>query len=246
MSGLRKNCGQWDGCGRFDNELHPLPNLFRGLDDLILGDGNNVPEMIGQNSQCALTQCCAQAIGNCWRDLVCYQTPRAQRTVSIIGYRWLGAKQLDSRPHTRGGNTGTAEESSAADRGNDYVEIGYIFQQFQRRGSLPGDNEWIVKRVHQVRAGLFLELACKFGKVRDTRAIRDLAPVTHDSALLGLGSCLWHCDKSGDALHSRCQRDRSRVVSRRHCDDPPLRLGWRQRHDRVACAPELECSYLLK
>ena len=51
-----------------------------------------------------------------------------------------------------------ADQSAAADRHNQHVEIGHIRQQFQRRRALPGDDVRMLERRNQCQSALFTQL----------------------------------------------------------------------------------------
>ncbi len=140
----------------------------------------------------------------------------------------------------------SAEESAAAHRGDDHIQVGNVLQQFQRSRALAGDDALIIVGMDNVRAGLepdpferaFPGFECRLTK-------RDLSTVAGDRVFLHRRGIVWHDDIGRDAAHFRSQSQRLGMVPGGMRADSAGRLFVAERKYRIGGAAELEGAHLL-
>ncbi len=78
-----------------------------------------------------------------------------ERLERVVGQFRFDAEDANSRPDRFGDRGAAGEKSAAADADHQRVESGMLFQQFERRSSLPRDNQRMVERRDQRPFGFF-------------------------------------------------------------------------------------------
>ena len=127
------------------------------------------------------------------------------------------------------------------------IQIGHVFQQFQRHGALASHDHRVVVRRDQRAAGFFHHL-------RRNRLAVVYQPVVSDYSCagiprglhLGFRGIFRHHDYRLCANMLRGNGSRLRMVAGRECDDALLQLLRRQREDHVGRAPDLKRAAALQ
>ena len=172
----------------------------------------------------------------------------AERKVSAVERvpeRWiergLRPDDLDRRLARTGGDRIAGDEPAAADGNDQRVEVGGVFQHFERDGALAGDHQRIVIGVDEGQAALARD------GLRAHLRLRHAFAVEHDLGAVGLRGLDLHerrRHRHDDGGRDRQARgvvgDRLRVVARRHGDDAAFARRRIERGELVERAAVLE------
>src|SRR5581483_12277206 len=151
----------------------------KALLDLLLGDQNRLDAEPGADGDRVLArEGRAEAVG----DRPRLDRDGAARLQGVVKRRRalrLDGDDLRGGPQALHGGRDPGDESAAADRNDDDVDVGHVLDQLEADGALPGDHEWIVERVDERPAGLLDQLVETVERLgRPGRAEVDLGAVS--------------------------------------------------------------------
>ena len=159
----------------------------------------------------------------------------------VIGERGLGAEHDRVGPEAAGRQRRARQESAAAHRRDDEIQVVDLLDELERGGAGSGDHRVVVERVdlRRARAGHHLRerLGTRFRRVltcRDDPAVREHRGALHRAHRLG------HHHMRGDAAGLRSERERGSVIARRVRGHAVARLAIAQRLHGVRRAAVLE------
>ena len=155
--------------------------------------------------------------------------------------RSLRADDRDLRIERFGRHRNSGNQPAAADRNDQHLEIGHVFEHFQRDRALAGDDVLVVVRMHPGQIALVRH---GFGaRLR----LRDAFTVQHDLGAVGLGRRHLHERRRHRHHHARRNpqarsviRHRLGMIAGRHGDHAALAFGFVQRRKLAARAALLE------
>jgi hypothetical protein len=105
-----------------------------------LRHGNDFIHILAEDGECPFAECGAQAVSDCFSGIGKLPLPRllsdSQASFASSGSVPINA---DFRFHMAGGDGCAAHQPASADRGEDHIQAGNLFEQFFCRRSLPGD-----------------------------------------------------------------------------------------------------------
>ncbi len=153
--------GGGDGSGRLDDEFEAFPESAHGGENFFLGDESDFVDVLAENRKCERAESGAKAVGDGFGFCGGFDFAGGEGAVSVVGIFRFGTNHANLRAHGFRGDGSTAEETAAADRRNDDVEVGNIFEQFDGRRALTGDDLRIVVGMNEDRAGFFLAGFCR-------------------------------------------------------------------------------------
>ena len=164
-----------------------------------------------------------------------------ERQKRVVAVGRLDAEETDRGAHVLGDGGATGEQSAAADRGDQGIQLRGVFQQLQRRGSLPCHDHRMIEGWHQSGAGLFENAG------GDSLAAFPEAVIRHDASAIrarafklgtrcvgghhdgGGGSCMpggdGHCNgviTGGKGHHAAGGMERIRLAAPRILNAPPV------------------------
>jgi len=155
--------------------------------------------------------------------------------------RRFNADDLDRRLFGARGNGISSNQAAAADRDDENVEIGRVFQLFQRNGALAGDNVRIVIGMHPDEVLLLGD--CLGAHLR----LRHRLAVQHDGRAMRFGRLHLHerrrdrhDDGGGNTQAPGVIGHRLGVIAGRHGDHAAAALGRGERRKFYAGTPFLE------
>ena len=165
----------------------------------------------------------------------------AQGFVGIRRSFGFGSEHADVGPHGARRDGGAADQTAAADRRDDGIEIVYFVDQFARRGALAGDHTRIGEGMYERRAGFAGDVVGHFvasGQCR--RADMNGRPERLDARNFHGDRAFRNHDVRSDAARARRKRNGRTMIAGRVCDNAACGHIVGQRPHRVARAAELE------
>ena len=138
----------------------------------------------------------------------------------------LDTQDLDAGPDMLGGDRRAADDTAAADRHDDAVEIGRIFEHFDADGALPGYDHVVVIRVDEQEA-FFLDQRLGGQLAVGERLARqdDICPMGARALDFGRWRRLRHHDRGGNGESFCVIGNRLRMVAGRHGNDAARLFG---------------------
>ena len=133
------------------------------------------------------------------------------------------------------------DQPAAPDRNHEQVEVGNLFQHFERNRPLPGDHPFVVIGVDEGEAALPCD------RLGPHLRLRNRFAVEHHLGAVGLCRLdlhergrYRHHDRDRNAQPPGVVGDRLRMIAGRHRNDAAGALGWRERSELVEGAALLE------
>jgi hypothetical protein len=148
---------------------------------------------------------------------------------------------FDARVEAMRGDRAAANESAAADRGNDRIERADFAQQFEHRRALAGDDARVGVGMHERCAGLFAHgVGHRLARDDRRRAAVQRRAAGFDGFEFRRDRTFRHDDVRRDAARLRRERQRRAVIARGMRDDAARGCLVVERPHRVARTAELE------
>ena len=236
-SGLRQHGGQARGARAFRHGLLQREIGVHRAFEMRLVDQHDLGDQLADHRQRQLTDILD-------RDAFGQRRP-ADRPAFIVQRvphrrikRGFGADDLDLGLHRACGDGIAGNQTAAADRDHQHVEIGSFLQHLERDGALPGDDARIVVGMHQRESAFGQDLLAARLRFRHAFAVE------HHLGAVRLGRR--HLHERRRHRHDDGRRNleprgvighRLGVIAGRHGDDAALALGLAERgelHQRAA------------
>lgn len=119
--------------------------------------------MAAQNGEGAGGEGGAEAVGDGVARIEGLEGASGQGAVGVVGAGGFAAEDVDIGAEGFGAEAGAAEKATAADRSEDGVEIGDLFEELFGGGGLAGDDAVVVIGMDEDGAGFGLDTGTGFG-----------------------------------------------------------------------------------
>src|SRR6056297_734133 len=129
--------GQSYCCRGLGNDFHPFPYQTHGLNDVFLGGGEDVVQVIADDAEGEGAQRGEQPVGDGVGSVDRNEEALLEGAVGVIGHLGLGGIDADILFHIAGGYGRSTGEAPAAYRRDDGIQVGHLLEQLFGCCALP-------------------------------------------------------------------------------------------------------------
>ncbi len=164
-----------------------------------------------------------------------------QGSRGIVRIRGFAADDGNIRAQRFCRNSGAGEKAASRHwRAND-IEVGNLFQKFERRRALSRDHAVIIEGMNQHRTRLAQNFRSGgLARLKRWLAKNNLCSIGFDGSNFHLGSVMRHNNPRANAAQFCGQRERRAMVAGGMSDHAARCFGLAQRENRVGCATNLK------
>lgn len=236
-----------NGAAGLDDDFHAFPDETHGGDDLFLGDQKDAIEMAAQDCERARGKGSTKTVGDGVAGIERLESAGGERAIGVIGFGRLAAEEVNVGTDGFGAEAAAAEKAAAADRSEEGVDVGDLFQKLFGGGGLAGDDAIVIVGMDEDGAGFGLNARGSFLARGDGRLGEgDATAVAFDGTALYLGGVPGHDDVCGNAAPRSGAGDGRAMIAAGGRDNPVNGFGVCERENRIGGAANFERAGFLE
>ena len=209
-----QQCGDAGGAGRLQQNFAALENEANGIAQCVVVDEDDVVnKFLDVRKRTGACNRCGKSIGD---GVDAVETnrrvllERARHGGCANGFDTNDARGRAQR-FDGGGNAG--DETAAADRYNDDVDIGQILDDLETNRALTGHDKRILVRMHECEAALFAQLLHLLERLEHVAVQDDFSAVASAGIDFGLRRVRRHDNRAGNSFSSGAVGEGLRMIA---------------------------------